>query len=263
LDIGSDDFTSVLDASDPRPFTVVMIGWLASICTVDDRPKPKARVFEAAAVVRSENHAIVASERTGVLSKLHVKMADPVKKGDLIAEFSCAEQLANMAAAKAQSDQSGIELKTQERLFQKGATGENAVAVARAIYNQKNALYSAEIARTDTCSIKSPFDGHVVAIMSQEYSFLKTGEPVVELTDKKKLYIDVIVPSELVPTLRKGDEALFVSDAGGDGVLVVIDRVGVAIDPVSQTSNLHAVFQSGDPLFSPGQSGRVVFGIED
>ena len=238
-----------------------MVFWQAfCLCLFAWATTASAQDVIAAAVVRSENHTVLASERSGVLARLDAKMGDRLAQGDLIAEFSCAEQNAKQAAAQARADQSKIELETQKLLLSKGAAGENAVALAQSVYDQHMALFQAEQAQTSTCAIYAPFDSDVVSVSAQPFGYLKVGEPVIELTDPKNLFIDIIVPADYLARIQIGARATYVYDADTTSDHeIVVKRIGSAIDPVSQTSNIHGAFVNGTRALRPGQSGRVIF----
>ncbi len=218
-----------------------------------------AAAQEMSAVVSAQNTAILSSQRGGRITTMPVSLGQIVKTGDLLVQFDCAAELADLAAAEAELQIAAIDAQSQKALVARGAGG-------RAIMEQAAAREQLEAARRDrvkvqvaTCDVRAPFDGAISDVSARAFENVQSGAPLMELVDVDNLQLEVIVPSDLITQLVPGTGMVFQDAATQSTHDLEIIKVAPKIDGVSQTIRIIAQF-SGTPMgLVPGSAGIVRF----
>jgi RND family efflux transporter MFP subunit len=219
---------------------------------------PMAQDF-AAAVVRSERHTTLSAQRDGVIRGLTLQLGDKVQQGQIIAQFDCEELSAQQNAADAKLRRAELDLAIQKRLFDRGAAGEGSVLKLQASVDETHAMAAVQAARLGRCYISAPFSGEVAARLVQPHSYVKVGDPVIELADPSALYIEGIIPAIWLSYVSQGDRVMFQPEGSEQQFDAQLTRIGSIIDAVSQTINVHATFTNSSAEIIPGQSGHLIF----
>lgn len=214
---------------------------------------------EISAVVGSSLVATISSPRGGPLAALPVGLGQKVRAGDLLAEFECATQRAELAVSEAEAKIAAIEANSQRRLVANGAGGRAALAQAIARQELQNAKLDIAKAEISRCKVLAPFEGAISNITVRLYETIDAGAPLLELVDTQDLQLEVIVPSEYISRLQIGLGLSFEDTATGRLYGAKITKIAPKIDGVSQTIRIIAKFEDGADLPIPGVAGIVRF----
>lgn len=212
-------------------FTVLILGGLAwgvyaylqpkNEITYITEPVKRGRISQtvsATGEVSSSHLVDVGAQVSGQIKKMHVKIGDEVKKGDLIAEIDNASQTnilntrkAQLGSYQAQLEAAQINLKTAKRKFDRyqplaaaGAVSQvdmddvaDAWAAAKAKIKQleasiKETQIAINTAETDLgyTRITAPIDGTVVALVVEEGQTInssQTSPTVVQIADLSEM----------------------------------------------------------------------------
>lgn len=182
----------------------------------------------------------VGAQVGGQIKKLHVKLGDNVKKGDLIAEIDSSTQKntidnkraaleiyqAQLQSAIISEQISDIELKRQNELYKKGATSEqnlqsarqsDATAKAR-IKELKAQISQAQIALNtaqidlEYTKIKAPKNGTIVSVQVEEGQTLNSAQSaptIVNIADLSKVKMKIQIAEGDITKIKVGSPVVY------------------------------------------------------
>jgi multidrug efflux pump subunit AcrA (membrane-fusion protein) len=144
-------------------------------------------------------------------------------------------------------------------LHGRNALGKLELDIARAREAKAAADLGAIRVRLDQCSVVAPYDGRVVEILVREHETPAPGNPVLSILSDGVLEIEIIVPSSWLAWIKTGTAFEFAIDETGTRHDAVIERLGAAVDPVSQTIKIVGRLAQHDARILPGMSGTARF----
>jgi membrane fusion protein, multidrug efflux system len=224
---------------------------------------PSASISPAArGIVRALEQAAISTELPTRVVAIHFKEGDAFKKGIPILEFDCRRQRSALAAAEAQQQEMQLTVEKFRQLQRANSVGKNDLEVAEARLAKTVAESAGLRSPLDQCVVVAPFDGRIVELSLQKYEAAQPGKPFLSIASTDNPEIDLIVPSAWSKWIKSGIEFQFRVDELAVVVDAQVTRIGAAVDPISQTIKLSAVFKRHDSNILPGMSGTAQFADE-
>ena len=211
----------------------------------------------ARGLVRAVTQAMISTELPVQVQKIGFKEGEAFKKGELLVDFDCRRQRAELASAEAQHREMRLTFDNNKVLRQSQAVGRHEVDLSEARVAKAAAEAEALRVRLDQCTLMAPFDGRVLELGIHEHETAQPGKPYIGIIADGELEIDLIVPAEWVRDVKIGTELEFAVDESKSAHAIVIRRTGAAIDPLSQTAKLVAAFKGTAEGVMPGMSGSA------
>jgi RND family efflux transporter MFP subunit len=208
-------------------------------------------------MVRALKQSSIATDLPARVKRLLVREAQAFRNGDLLLEFDCERLEAELAAAEATMREMQLSLDSNLYLDQKGAIGRFDVEVSRARADKAVAEANSLRSRIKQCKVIAPFDGRVVDLAINDHEYPVQGRPFMTLVNEANFEIDLIVPSYYLRHIRPGDAFKYTIDETGHEYDAKVLRVGAAVDPVSQTVKVIAVFSGPVDDVLAGMSGAA------
>ncbi len=227
-----------------RWLTLLLLLWQVPLWAQVNNPLLSTAVHLRGVVVPDQQIKISFS-RSGLLSEL-VEEGSLVKSGAVLARIDTAKAQAELKQSEAKVFSARAELAAANhslnklvRLIQENILSDIAlveakfsVDVARAKLTVTNAQL--EVARQSLadCTIKAPFDGAVVSLMSNKGEWVNTGDPFVEFADLANLTLSLDLPLEMFKGLAR-DHQTKVLAQGREIGSAKVKRIFPMIDPAS------------------------------
>lgn len=181
------------------------------------------RVLESTGIIKAQVGASVkiGARATGAISRVYVRVGDPVKKGQVVAEIDArellaqrAEAAARLALSEAKAKFTGITLPRHQQLVRQGLEAQSVLDEAVQNNNIAKADSSAARAAVNTLDVRisytkiiSPIDGVVSQVTAQEGETIVAGLQVANLVtvlDPTRLEMWIYVDETDVGRVRKG-----------------------------------------------------------
>ncbi len=210
-------------------------------------------------IVRAVDVAMISTDLQARVSHLGFREGEHFHKGDVIVEFDCRKQRAELASAEAQQHEMTLNLDNFRMLQKVQAAGKHDLEISEVRVIKASAEADILRARIDECSVLAPFDGSILEQSIHEHEAPTPGKPFVGLIGDGDLEIDLIVPSKWMPWLRPGAAFSFLVEETQGMEPVEVRRIGAAVDPISQTIKIVAAFKSAAKGVRPGMSGTGRF----
>ncbi len=234
---------------------------------VQSEPRPTtenatARSSAARGIIHAVEQASISTELATRVSAVHLKEGEAFKKGSTILEFDCRRQRAALAAAEAQQLEMQLTLDKYRLLQRAQSVGKNDLEVAEARLAKAIAESSGLRSPLDQCTVIAPFDGRIVELNLQKYETAQPGKPFLAIASTESPEIDLIVPSSWARWMKPGLPFQFFVDELNVAFDAEVTRTGAAVDPISQTIKLAAIFKRQAQGVLPGMSGTAHFADE-
>jgi membrane fusion protein, multidrug efflux system len=224
-------------------------------------PKIPETVVEELQPIRAQlsavNYTTITAELGEKILKLPARDGQAFKKGDVLIQFDCGVQQAQLDKSKAQLSIAERNALTNEKLFKLGAAGRIEYENSQSEFEKVKAEVSELNVVLSRCTTRAPFAGHVVEQKAREQQFVSSGQPILEIIDKGPLELEFIVPSKWGQWLTLKTLFNIHMDETDKDYPAKITQVGARIDPVSQTIKARAAIQGSFLELRPGMSGVV------
>lgn len=210
-------------------------------------------------VVRAVHDATISTELVARVSRIVRREGEPFAKGEPLIEFDCEKQKAELEAAEAEDDINRAGYDNAIELDRRKAIGKFDVRAAKSKWEKSHATVASIEAVVRDCRILAPFPGQVAEMRIHAHEMSSRGEPLLRIVDGDDLELDFIVPSNWLIWLKPGSALRARIDETGATHEAQVRRIAAAVDPVSQTVKITAVFAAKAAGVLPGMSVAAAF----
>lgn len=236
----------------------VLVGSGAAHAQAPAPPAPAFEAMEMRAQLAPQRFTTLSAEIPAKVNRLSRRDGDSIAAGDVLVEFDCALQDAQLDKARAHQTASDTTLEGLRSLYKLNAVGLVEVKTGEAEVLKARADVAYLRAMMAKCRIVAPFDGRVAEHQVREQQFVQAGQPLVEVIDDSALELDFLVPSRWLGWLRPDHVfSVLIEDTGREYPARLL-RTGARVDPVSQTVRAVAVIDGTFPELISGMSGQIL-----
>lgn len=229
--------------------------------TITSTPVPD--ILELSGTVRARTSALVAARIPGMVTALHVREGDRVRKGQLLATLDAREHLAQAAGAEASADEAirGVDealarRKLADTTFERYKKLYDEQALTRQEFEQKQterelahqAVERAEArlrqareggrafkAVAEHARIVAPFSGIIVSRPVNLGASVFPGQPLMTIEDQGSYQLELSVPESHRREITPGMPVTVTLDALNTSIKSRIAEIVPAVDPVTRT----------------------------
>jgi RND family efflux transporter MFP subunit len=213
---------------------------------------------EIRAQLAPRRYTTLAAEIGAKINRLPVAEGAAFKQGQLLVQFDCALQQAQLAKAEAAQMAADTNWKGNQKLAQLNSVGQVELDVSKAEVQKAQAEVSANRTLLGKCSITAPFAGRIAEQKAREQQYVQPGQALIEILDDSALELEFIVPSRWLSWVRSGSPFQVSIDETGKTYPAKVQRIGARVDPVSQSVKLTAVIDGRFGELIAGMSGKVL-----
>ncbi|MCQ9427208.1 efflux RND transporter periplasmic adaptor subunit [Pseudomonas sp. LJDD11] len=215
-----------------------------------DEPKGELRVQ-----LSPVRQTVLSSEIAGRLTELSVKEGERIEQGQRLAAFDCSVQQAQLARSEAVLQGTQKKLDVAKRLDALESISQADVVQAQSDMAVARAESGVTRAVLQRCSVSAPFAGRVAQRKADRWQHVAEGTELLAIYDDSSYQLELIVPSDWLTWLRAGQDFQVVLDETGQHYPAQVERLGAAIDPLSQSLKVFARITGDTRQLLPGMSG--------
>lgn len=255
-----------------RALWMLAAGFLAAAAGAQQAVAPQA---PAAAVPRAAGHpamarhdiraqlmprryTTIAAEIGAKVSAMPVPEGGAFRAGQLLVQFDCTLQRAQLEKAEAELDGAEQTLKSNLRLEQLNSVGQLELDLSKSAANKAKAEVNANKAVLGKCQVAAPFAGRVAEQKVREQQFVQPGQAMLDILDDSVLELEFLVPSVWLRWLKVGGGFEVQIDETRKTYPAKFTRIGARVDPVSQSVKVAAAIHGKFPELMAGMSGKVL-----
>lgn len=210
-------------------------------------------------VLTTENKASISTEISGTIEDILVKEGDFFKKNDDLIKFNCTLFNAKLVAAQSELSLAKTKYESVKRLSELDGASTMEVQGSEADYQKAKSELEIAKHNVSQCVLKAPFTGQLVELFVNEFETVKVGTKLYDIVDNQNLEVSIIVPSEWLQWIKKGDSFGLVIQENQQTYNGQIDRVIYSVDSVSQSARLIGKIQGSQEGLFIGASGIATF----
>jgi multidrug efflux system membrane fusion protein len=223
------------------------------------------------------------SQIQGMISEVHFREGQEVKKGDLLFTIDPRPSQAALDQARAalerdtaQLEYATINFAREQKLFDQKLISQDELDTNRASQDALTGTVAADRAaitnallNLDYCQIRAPIDGRTGSLQSFAGNVVKAPDDILlTINQIHPIYVAFAVPEQYLPEIKREmrEKTLKVMatfqnmDAPPQGELTFIDN---AVDTMTGTIQLKATFSNEDSTLWPGQFVQVALTLSD
>ena len=217
--------------------------------------------------------ATVSSLVDSFIDRYNFKVGEEFTKGDILVQLD--NRLYKQSKIKADADFTATEAaysysdsiyKHDIKLCQKDAIGSQELEKSKldtitefGKKEQAKANLTISEIKLDACSIKAPFSGRIIVKDLNEYDFVRTGQPILQIIDDNKLLAVMHLASSDFKKYKLGKKLKFKIDETQENITGSVYEIAGSINPGSRSFELKALIDNKDKKLRAGMSGVLVY----
>lgn len=208
--------------------------------------------------IKAVNHAEIAAVMDARIKQIPVREGDGFRKGDLLVEFDCAVEFAELSRADAAYKAAAERAQVSKELVELDSISKLELVMARSDAEKARAEQQIWQEKVRRCRVFAPYDGHVAALYAQPYEYARPGDKLMKILDDTRLEVEALIPSSWLTSITLGMPFSLLIDETGVTYQAAVKGIGAEIDSVSQTVKLIGVIQGDNRGLIAGMSGRLI-----
>jgi len=217
------------------------------------------RSVESVGSLRAVQGADLSTESSGVIAKIHFENGQEVKKGDLLVELDHETESANLRSAEAEADLARTVYERTKRLRVNNTVPQSDLDAAESQLRKTAALVEQLKSTINEKQLSAPFSGRVGIREVNLGQFVDNGDKIVSLQSLDPIYVDFLLPQQLIGGLGVGQPLKLITDVyPGRDFEGKLTAINTEIDPVTRNIRLQGTLQNADGALRPGMFARVI-----
>lgn len=216
-------------------------------------------------IARSESAAKLSFNISGTVKKVHVKLGQKIKKGDIIAELDATyfelkhnEVSASLKRVLSQFERAKSQYERIQQLYVNRNSSLSNLESARTDFESSKAQYSAmknrlaqvKLELTYT-KLRAPIDGSISDISIRKSENITTATPISTISSIQNIEVPVSIPANLIADIKTNQECVVYFEA------MPSEYFQAVVTEISQTSKRHTTtFPIIVHLISPSKKIR-------
>jgi RND family efflux transporter MFP subunit len=224
-------------------------------------PQPAGATLETREIraqLSPRRYTTLAAEIGAKINRLPLSEGAAFKQGQLLVQFDCVLQQAQLAKAEASLMGANTSWRGNQKLAELNSVGNMELDISRAETLKAQAEVAANRAVLGKCQIAAPFAGRIAEQKAREQQYVQPGQALMEILDDSTLELEFIIPSRWLSWVRNGAAFQVSIDETGKTYPAKVQRIGARVDPVSQSVKLTAVIDGRFGELVAGMSGKVL-----
>ncbi len=201
------------------------------------------------------------AETDGTVESLPVSKGQRINTGEVIAELSADNRLANLAVAKANQVQAQNEYAAASKLQKQGLQSQTVLNTAAAKLESANAQVQAAQLEIGDTVLRAPFDALIDNIEVELGDFLDRGGRIATLIDNSKLLITGSVPQKNIVDVKTGSPAV-AKLITGESLNGTVRYISSMADSATRSFGIEVIIDNPPASTMSGVSAEISIPVE-
>jgi membrane fusion protein (multidrug efflux system) len=210
-------------------------------------------------LVTATEEATLSSQMAGKIKKIYYGLGDVFSAGDLLLEFDCEAERAQLDAAQAEYRGARETHLTKLRLQALGAAGELEVTLAASAADKLKSQVDLRQSLLAYCKVVAPFPGRLVKLRVKAAESVALGQPLLDIANPSTLKAQLFVPASWVRWVRVGTPIVVKSNEDRRTYRARVSKLNARVEGVNQSLELEAQFDGSTEGLLPGLVGTASF----
>ncbi len=216
------------------------------------------RSIESVGSLRAVHGADLSTETAGIVSRINFENGAEVREGDLLVELDTEAEKATLRSAEAEADLARTVYDRTKTLRATNAIPQSELDAAASQLRKVTALVEQLRATISKKQLRAPFTGRLGIREVNLGQFMKNGDKIVSLQSLDPIFVDFLLPQQLISTLAAGQKILVRTDAYPGRVFEgQLTAINSEVDRVTRNIRLQGTLKNPDGALRPGMFARV------
>lgn len=208
---------------------------------------------EALGTLRANESVTLTAQVTEIITSLNFSDGQRVEKGQVLAEMTSSEELAQLQEAEATLREAKGQLDRAMPLARQEVTSQTVLAERRK--NYETAVAKLEVAKSRIADrrVRAPFSGVVGLRRMSVGALVEPGTTITTVDDDSLMKLDFTIPATFLTTTRENLPIIARAQAFGDRTFEgKVTGVDSRIDPVTRSITVRAIIPNPDGVLKAG-----------
>jgi len=220
------------------------------------------RRVESVGSFRAVQGADLSTEESGVITKIHFANGAEVKENDLLLELDTETEQANLRSAEAEQDLARTVYERTKRLRQNNTVPQSDLDAAESQLRKMTALVEQLKATIRKKQLNAPFSGRLGIREVNLGQFVNYGDKIVTLQSLDPIFVDFLLPQQLIAGLQLGKKIQVLTDVYPGRVFEgELTAINSEIDRVTRNIRLQGTLKNSEGALRPGMFARVILSL--
>lgn len=202
--------------------------------------------------------AVLSAEINAKVQRLPLREGDAFAAGDLLVVFESSLQEAQLQRAESLLAAAEASAAASRQLVALKSAGQLEATLAETEVRKAQAEVRFAREMLQRCSLRAPYAGQIAERRIQEFEYAQAGQALLEIISNGPLRVEFIAPSRQLEIWKVGTPLQLTLDETGLSYAAHIERIGVRIDPISQSIKVVATLDGTPTGLVAGMTGRLV-----
>ena len=231
-----------------------------TVSTAPVTKERRERSVESVGSLRAVQGADLSTEESGMVTKIFFKNGQEVKEGDLLLELDTQTEQANLRSAEAEADLARTIYDRTKQL--RDTVPQSEIDAAQTNLRKMTALVEQLRSTIREKQLRAPFTGRLGIREANLGQFVDQGDKIVSLQSLDPIFVDFLLPQQLLSQLTPGRPLRVITDVYPDKVFEgKLTAVNTEIDPVTRNIRLQGTLSNPGGLLRPGMFGRILLSL--
>lgn len=216
------------------------------------------RSVESVGSLRAVQGADLSTETAGIVSRINFENGAEVREGDLLVELDTEAEQATLRSAEAEADLARTVYERTKTLRATNAIPQSDLDAAASQLRKVTALVEQLRATISKKQLRAPFTGRLGIREINLGQFVQNGNKIVSLQSLNPIFVDFLLPQQLISTVAPGQKILLRTDAYPgrifEGELTAINS---EVDRITRNIRLQGTLKNPYGALRPGMFARV------
>lgn len=218
--------------------------------------------INAVGSLRAANGADLATEVAGLVTDVHLKSGQDVKKGQLLVQLRDGDEVAQLQQLQANAQLSKLTLERARKQLAAQAISQADFDTAQADYKARLAAVAQQQVVIAKKQLHAPFDGRAGIITISPGDYLAAGTQVVTVQQLDPLFVDFNVPQGELARLKVGQAVRLHLDAWPDRTFSGrLSAINPKVDTSTRNVQVEATVPNHDNTLTPGMFAKLTVDV--
>lgn len=216
------------------------------------------RSVESVGSLRAVQGADLSTETAGIVSRINFENGAEVREGDLLVELDTEAEQATLRSAEAEADLARTVYERTKTLRATNAIPQSDLDAAASQLRKVTALVEQLRATISKKQLRAPFTGRLGIREINLGQFVQNGNKIVSLQSLNPIFVDFLLPQQLISTVAPGQKILLRTDAYPSRVFEgELTAINSEVDRITRNIRLQGTLKNPDGALRPGMFARV------
>ena len=227
------------------------------VTTLETKAENFTHFVELQGNVTTNNLVVITAEYAGLLSKVHVREGQKVKKGQVLAKIDDGGLSQQLTQMQIQADLAKTTYERQARLWEQNIGSEIQFLQAKSNYEAQEEAVKQMKQQIAKATVTAPFSGTIDEIIADEGNNVSPGAQLIRLINLSNMYIEADVPERFIADVTNGKTVEIYFPVLGKSMNSKVRQAGNFINAANRTFRIEVDVPEQGGFIKPNLTAKL------